>query len=78
MVAFENTSSKILGTTTVVMCEVLNCGRHAKFLFRIGRSRISAHCESHATESAQKLGITLPDPAEREGRRSWKGWRDPE
>jgi hypothetical protein len=78
MVAFESTSIKILGSTTVVLCEVLNCGVHAKFLFRTGCARISAYCEIHAAESARKLGITLPDPDEREGRRSWKGWIDPE
>ena len=62
MVAVESTRVKILGETTSVMCEVTNCDRPAKFLFRTGASRIRAYCSDHAAIVASELDVDLPDP----------------
>ena len=36
VLAFVSTSVRILGSSTLVMCEAMNCENHAKFLFRTG------------------------------------------
>jgi hypothetical protein len=59
----ETTQIKILGSTTVVMCEVMNCEKLSRFLFRTGAAgRIEAYCADHAASRAKALGIKLPDP----------------
>ena len=73
MVALQ-TRVKILGATSAVDCEVLNCGHPARFLFRSGEGRIRAYCAQHAAAAAGELGVELPDPAKREARPSWRGW----
>jgi hypothetical protein len=63
MVAVESTRVKILGETTAVMCDVMNCECPAKFLFRTGAGRIRAYCSDHAAIAASELSVDLPDPA---------------
>lgn len=54
-----------------MMCEVQGCRQPAGYLFRTGGGPISAFCESHATESALRQGVPLPEPREKVLRAGW-------
>jgi len=66
----ERPQVKALNGLTI-MCEVQSCGRPAEYLFRTGRGPISAFCERHAEESADRYGVELPEPRERVLRAGW-------
>jgi hypothetical protein len=60
--AESKTKVKILGPTSLIRCERMNCVVLARFLFRTGAGRISAYCEYHAKDAAEMAGVPLPNP----------------
>jgi hypothetical protein len=63
VVAFDSkTKVKILGSTSLIRCERMNCVLLAKFLFRAGAGRICAYCEYHGKHAAKEAGVPLPNP----------------
>lgn len=61
---------KALNGLTII-CEMQGCDQPAGFLFRTGRGPITAFCERHASESAKRQGIRLPEPREKVLRAGW-------
>jgi hypothetical protein len=62
VVAESKTNVKILGPTSLIRCDHMNCVVLARFLFRAGAGRISAYCEYHAKDAAELAGVPLPNP----------------
>ena len=55
----HRTKVKILNGPTM-HCDADNCQRRAAYLFRTGDGPIQALCEVHASESAVRMGVRLP------------------
>ncbi len=51
--------------STGIGCESKGCENSAAFLFRNGEGPIKALCESHASETAAKLDVSLPERTHR-------------
>jgi len=57
--AQPRTKIKVLNSPSI-LCDLRGCERKAEFLFRTEGGPISAFCETHAEESASRLGVNLP------------------
>jgi hypothetical protein len=60
------TEITILGPqSSGIGCQAPGCEESAAFLFRKGKGPINAFCESHAGETAAKIGVSLPERSHR-------------
>jgi len=66
----ERPQVKALNGVTM-MCEAPGCGRSASYIFRAGRGPITVYCDYHASETATRQGIELPESCEKVLRAGW-------
>lgn len=66
----DRTEIKILSPQGI-SCEARGCEHLAAYLFRTGEGPIEAFCETHASERARKLRVTLPERSHQVLRAGW-------
>jgi len=56
----HRTKIKILNGPSI-NCDAEDCSNKATYLFRTGDGPIMALCDGHASESASRIGVPLPE-----------------